>query len=60
VRHDTRGRRTKDLVLRYSSHVGAFIMLCTLVALIALVLALVLVFDPQARRRPGRPGGDDD
>lgn len=32
--------------------VGAFIMLGTLFGLIALVFALVLRFDPEARRRP--------
>ena len=35
-----------------SAHVGAFIMLGTLLGLIALVFGLVLHFDPEACRTP--------
>jgi hypothetical protein len=36
--------------------VGALIMLGTLFGLVALIFGLVLRFDPEARRSPGRIG----
>ena len=38
---------------------GVAIMVGTLLALIVLVVALVIRFDPEARERPARPGEPD-
>ena len=37
---------------------GQAVMLGTLFGLVALIFGLVLRFDPEARRRPDRGGGD--
>ena len=45
---------------RKGPDVGQLIMLGTLFGLIAVIVGLVLRFDPEARRAPDSPVGEDD